>query len=352
MRIDHARDDGLTAGVDDLQAVCRPGISLRVGRSDPADASALDQDAVRQSARGRPAVGDGAAAIEDALRCSVATVELPPDGPSPSPTSDSRGDTQRAGPKAAGDGRRGTQAEHSPACKPLPDPAHGVGHGSPRGTLLDFQRRPLVTRAAVRRRPMDTCPDHPPGRLAVIVIGGILIYNGLVQRRLRIDEAFAQIEVQLKRRWDLIPNLVNAVKGYMGFEQSVLENVTQARANAVTAGAQRPGRAGRRRERADRHAALAVRSGRELSRAEGQPERARAAGAADDDREPDRLRAPALQRCRARLQHVDRDRPQRAHRRAPSASEQARVLRRRARGGAGPAGRLSATCNSPSAAVG
>ena len=51
------------------------------------------------------------------------------------------------------------------------------------------------------------------GVIAVIVIGGILIYNGLSQRRLRIREAFAQIEVQLKRRWDLIPNLVNAVKG-------------------------------------------------------------------------------------------------------------------------------------------
>jgi LemA protein len=75
------------------------------------------------------------------------------------------------------------------------------------------------------------------GVIVVIVIGGILIYNGLVQRRLRIREAFAQIEVQLKRRWDLIPNLVNAVKGYMGFEQSVLENVTAARANAVAAGA-------------------------------------------------------------------------------------------------------------------
>jgi LemA protein len=74
--------------------------------------------------------------------------------------------------------------------------------------------------------------------LAVIVVGGILIYNGLVQRRLRIREAFAQIEVQLKRRWDLIPNLVNAVKGYMGFEQQVLENVTAARANAVAAGSQ------------------------------------------------------------------------------------------------------------------
>jgi len=76
--------------------------------------------------------------------------------------------------------------------------------------------------------------------IAVVVIGGILIYNGLIQRRLRIDEAFAQIEVQLKRRWDLIPNLVTAVKGYMGFEQQVLTDVTQARANAVTAGAQGP----------------------------------------------------------------------------------------------------------------
>lgn len=76
--------------------------------------------------------------------------------------------------------------------------------------------------------------------LAVVIVGGILIYNGLVQRRLRIDEAFAQIEVQLKRRWDLIPNLINAVKGYMGFEQSVLTQVTEARANAIAAGAQGP----------------------------------------------------------------------------------------------------------------
>ena len=71
--------------------------------------------------------------------------------------------------------------------------------------------------------------------LVVFVIG---IYNGLVQRRLRIDEAFAQIEVQLKRRHDLIPNLVNAVKGYMQFEQKVLTDVTNARAAAVSAGAQ------------------------------------------------------------------------------------------------------------------
>jgi len=73
--------------------------------------------------------------------------------------------------------------------------------------------------------------------LAVFVVG---IYNGLIGRRNRVDEALAQIEVQLKRRHDLIPNLVNAVKGYMGFEQKVLTDVTNARAAAVAAGAQGP----------------------------------------------------------------------------------------------------------------
>jgi LemA protein len=78
------------------------------------------------------------------------------------------------------------------------------------------------------------------GVIVLVVVFVIGIYNGLIQRRLRIDEAFAQIEVQLKRRHDLIPNLVNAVKGYMGFEQQVLTDVTNARASAVAAGAQGP----------------------------------------------------------------------------------------------------------------
>jgi LemA protein len=76
--------------------------------------------------------------------------------------------------------------------------------------------------------------------IVVVIVLVVGIYNGLIQRRLRVDEAFAQIEVQLKRRHDLIPNLVNAVKGYMGFEQKVLTDVTNARANAVAAGAQGP----------------------------------------------------------------------------------------------------------------
>jgi LemA protein len=73
--------------------------------------------------------------------------------------------------------------------------------------------------------------------IVAVVVG---IYNGLVTRRNRIDEALGQIEVQLKRRHDLIPNLVQAVKGYMGFEQDVLTRVTEARAGAVAAGAQGP----------------------------------------------------------------------------------------------------------------
>ena len=83
-----------------------------------------------------------------------------------------------------------------------------------------------------------------PELIVLLVVVGVIIavvvsiYNGLVTRRNRIDEALGQIQVQLKRRHDLIPNLVNAVKGYMQFEQKVLTDVTNARAAAVTAGAQ------------------------------------------------------------------------------------------------------------------
>src|SRR6187549_4110139 len=79
--------------------------------------------------------------------------------------------------------------------------------------------------------------------IVIVVVAVVGLYNGLVTRRNRIDEALGQIEVQLKRRHDLIPNLVNAVKGYMDFEQDVLTRVTEARANAVSAGAQGPAQA-------------------------------------------------------------------------------------------------------------
>lgn len=74
--------------------------------------------------------------------------------------------------------------------------------------------------------------------VGVVLLVGVLLYNGLVTKRNRVDEAVGQIEVQLKRRHDLVPNLVAAVKDVMGFEQDVLTRVTEARASAVAAGAQ------------------------------------------------------------------------------------------------------------------
>jgi LemA protein len=71
--------------------------------------------------------------------------------------------------------------------------------------------------------------------LAVVVIGGVVIYNGLVQTRNRVDNAWAQIDVQLKRRYDLIPNLVETVKGYASHERETFERVTQARSAAQSA---------------------------------------------------------------------------------------------------------------------
>lgn len=71
--------------------------------------------------------------------------------------------------------------------------------------------------------------------LALIVLWVIFIYNSLISRVNRGKEAWADIEVQLKRRYDLIPNLVNTVKGYAIHESSAFENVTKARATALGA---------------------------------------------------------------------------------------------------------------------
>ncbi len=77
----------------------------------------------------------------------------------------------------------------------------------------------------------------------VLIIYVIASFNRLVTLRYRVRDAWAQIDVQLKRRHDLIPNLVNAVKGYMEHERSVLENVTRAREQAVSAGSDMNARA-------------------------------------------------------------------------------------------------------------
>jgi len=71
--------------------------------------------------------------------------------------------------------------------------------------------------------------------VAVIIILIIGIYNSLVSQRMQVKNAWSQIDVQLKRRHDLIPNLVEAVKGYMKYEKETLTQVIEARAKAVSA---------------------------------------------------------------------------------------------------------------------
>jgi len=72
--------------------------------------------------------------------------------------------------------------------------------------------------------------------LTILIVG---IYNGLIKLKNRVDEAWSDIDVQLKRRHDLIPNLINTVKGYAAHEKEVFEKVTEARTAAM--GAQTPG---------------------------------------------------------------------------------------------------------------
>jgi LemA protein len=71
--------------------------------------------------------------------------------------------------------------------------------------------------------------------VVLLVIIGAALYNGLVRLNQQSDEAWSDINVQLKRRYDLIPNLVNTVKGYATHEKTVFEDVTAARANAMNA---------------------------------------------------------------------------------------------------------------------
>jgi LemA protein len=71
--------------------------------------------------------------------------------------------------------------------------------------------------------------------VVVVLLAVAVIYNRLVRQRNRIDNAWAQVEVQLKRRYDLIPNLIETVKGYAAHEQETFEAVVEARTRAVEA---------------------------------------------------------------------------------------------------------------------
>ncbi|MDQ7839525.1 MAG: LemA family protein [bacterium] len=74
------------------------------------------------------------------------------------------------------------------------------------------------------------------GILVLLALYVVLLYNRLVVFRNRIDNAWSQIDVQLRRRYDLIPNLVETVKGYATHEREVFERVTEARSRAIAAG--------------------------------------------------------------------------------------------------------------------
>ncbi|MBI4053666.1 MAG: LemA family protein [Candidatus Diapherotrites archaeon] len=73
------------------------------------------------------------------------------------------------------------------------------------------------------------------GIIVILVLGLILVYNGLIGNRNRVENAWSQIDVQLKRRFDLIPNLIESVKGYAKHEKDVFTEVTKARAAVANA---------------------------------------------------------------------------------------------------------------------
>ena len=73
--------------------------------------------------------------------------------------------------------------------------------------------------------------------VALLLLGGIWIYNRLVKLRARVNNGWSQIDVQLRRRYDLIPNLVTTVQGYATHERELFEHVTEARSRAIDANA-------------------------------------------------------------------------------------------------------------------
>jgi hypothetical protein len=144
------------------------------------------------------------------------------------------------------------------------------------------------------------------GVIVLIVLFGIVLYNGLVAGRNQVEAAWRQIDVQLKRRRDLIPNLVETVKGYMGYEQETLQAVIKARNAAVSA------EGGPREGQIQAEAALGASLGRLFALSESYPDLKANQNAMQLQ---DRLLAPALQRLRHGAEHPHRKLSRRADRR-------------------------------------
>ena len=113
------------------------------------------------------------------------------------------------------------------------------------------------------------------GVVVLLALWAMSVYNGLVVSRNRYKNAYAQIDVQLKRRYDLIPNLIECFKGYMGHEKGTLEAVVAARTNAFAASqkaAAKPGDPAAMKELAQAEAQLGSSLGRLIAVAEAYPD--------------------------------------------------------------------------------
>ena len=139
------------------------------------------------------------------------------------------------------------------------------------------------------------------GLVVIAAIAGVGMYNGLIGLRNKVEEGWRQIDVELKRRHDLIPNLVETVKGYASHERGTLEEVMQARSAAMN-GAPTPAAA------AQTEGQLSQALGRLMAVAEAYPELPRPPAGAVEHRGPHRELASLLQRPRARAQHQGRER--------------------------------------------
>ena len=165
----------------------------------------------------------------------------------------------------------------------------------------------------------------------------VLLYNKLVRLRNRVENAWAQVDVQLRRRYDLIPNLVETVKGYASHERATFDEVTEARTAAQRASTVED--QARAENMLTRRPREALRRRRGLPRAARDGELPAAADPARRDGRKDRDLSTGLQRRRPHVRHRARDRAD-EHRRGHVQLRREAVLRDRGAGSGGTASPL------------